>query len=60
MRSPILAIALSVVASGALAHGEHDTGSHHHSHSSRGGLIPSAAAAQLSARYISGRQLPEM
>lgn len=45
MRSPILAIALSVVASGALAHGEHDTGSHHHSHSSRGGLIPSAAAA---------------
>lgn len=44
MRSLILAVALSVVSGGALAHGERDTGSHKHSHSSGGGLIPSASA----------------
>jgi hypothetical protein len=44
MRISILAVALSAMAGGALAHGEHDTGSHKHTHSSGGGLIPSAAA----------------
>ncbi|MGE0423635.1 MAG: YHYH protein [Reyranellaceae bacterium] len=50
MRGSIPAVARSVVAlavasGGALAHGDHDTGSHRHSYSTGGGLIPSAAAA---------------
>jgi hypothetical protein len=45
MRTSILAMALCVTASDALAHGDHDTGSHQHTYSTGGGLIPSAAAA---------------